>query len=284
MHSKLRKKTTFGLLKRMVAGERDYYKRKLLKWYYGGALGHSAVARERLEVILDLIRPVPVGNHIIRVGNTEDGGYMCIDNFDTCERVISCGISDDVSFDLCYAQQGIPVFQYDDSVDGPPVEHEQFRFRRNRVEGEDRPEHNVYSLDSILRQDLEGATAAVLKLDIESSEWAALATLAPGRLKQHVSAIYIEFHGLSQLLDDAFYERARCVFASLREDYVPVSLHPNNNGELVVFGNRAFPDIFELSFIRRDLVEPIHEARGSLPEVGPNNSGIPDIHLGDLLS
>lgn len=288
MFRKFRKKIRHSLFKRLAVGVSDHQLKKQLmkrvpRVYDREKLKHSFVARERLETILNLIRPVPVGNPIIRLGRDHDGGYMCIDHLDQCDCLVSCGICDDVSFDLCFAERGITVHQYDDSIAEPPEMHANFKFHRWRVSGENCPERNEHSLDSILREDLKGTSHAVVKLDIESSEWAALGQCDPALLKQHVVALYLECHDLSRLLEDDFYQKAVAVFSKLREDYVPISLHPNNCGELMIFGNRVFPDVFELSFIRKDVVEPIGEfvPMPAAPQV--NEPIVPDVHTGALL-
>jgi hypothetical protein len=35
-----------------------------------------------------------------------------------------------VSFDLALAEQGLPIFQYDPTIDGPPINHPRFNFRK----------------------------------------------------------------------------------------------------------------------------------------------------------
>lgn len=73
------------------------------------------------------------------------------------------------------------------------------------------------------------------------------------------------------------------VFTKLREDYVPICFHPNNCGDLMIFGNRAFPDIFELSFIRKDVVQPVNASTCVPAEPHANTTVLPEIHIGALL-
>ena len=173
------------------------------------------------------------------------------------------------------------MHQYDDSID--PVAHTNFEFKRCRIDGSDCHERGIYSLETILKRDLEGSSNAIVKLDIESSEWAALENCTSQVLKDHVIALYIEFHDISQLLDNAFYHRALNVLTQLRDDYVPVFFHPNNCGCLSIFGNRAFPDVFELSLVRKDMIEA--PSNGNTPQAvaSPNTQYTPDIHTGSLL-
>ena len=164
-----------------------------------------------------------------------------------------------------------------------PEAHPNFKFHQWRVGGEDSHELGIHSLDSILREDLKGTSHAVVKLDIESSEWAALNGCDPQLLNEHVVALYFEFHDMSRLLEDEFYNQALTVFSKLSEDYVPIYLHPNNCGEYLFFGNRAFPNVFELSFIRKDIVEPIRETTPAPAASQANAAAVPDFHCGTLL-
>ena len=70
----------------------------------------------------------------IRLGNQHDGGYIYIDDLADVSLVISCGVSNDVTFDLACAELGKPVMQFDHTVKGPPAQHPKFIFRKQAID------------------------------------------------------------------------------------------------------------------------------------------------------
>src|SRR5476651_2191886 len=78
--------------------------------------------REPLVKLLRLLAPERAeGVAKIRVGGRHDGGYVMLDDFRGIEGAYSLGIGPDVGWDLALAERGVPVWQYDPTVSGPPV-------------------------------------------------------------------------------------------------------------------------------------------------------------------
>jgi len=63
----------------------------------------------------------------VRAGGSGDGGYVVPDYLDGLDGVVSIGVGGDVSFDLWFAERGVPVFQYDHTVAESPVGHVSLR-------------------------------------------------------------------------------------------------------------------------------------------------------------
>ena len=55
-----------------------------------------------------------------RVGGPNDGGYVMLNDLDRIGVCYSLGIGFEVSWDLEMAEWGALVYQYDNTVDGPP--------------------------------------------------------------------------------------------------------------------------------------------------------------------
>ena len=103
-------------------------------WSWFSFLDDSDLAKRRIISLTELMIPCKAeGFGKVRLGNAHDGGYVCLDDFQGIEAALSLGISDDVSWDIEVADKSIPVYQYDHSVDGPPVSHPGFLFHKNRI-------------------------------------------------------------------------------------------------------------------------------------------------------
>lgn len=194
----------------------------------------------RFNELISLIWPKSVsGFPKIRLGNGGDGGYVLVQDFDSIETVYSLGICDDVSFDLDITRHGQnvrDVWQYDDSVDRPPVAHEKFHFQRKRI-------NTVADLGAITPNSL-------LKIDIEGSEWDFFLSCGMeelGKFRQ----IACEFHDFSLFRTEGWYARARSVLEKLNWSHQAVHIHGNNIVPPVWTGDRYFPSVLEVTYVRR---------------------------------
>lgn len=246
----------------------------------GHDLGRDAAGRVR--AILRLIEPRDaIGVRKVRLGNPHDGGYVMLDDFDGIAAAYSLGISDDVSWDRDVAARGIDVFQYDHTVEGPPEGDARFRFHRIGIAGEDSADGAFRSLPSLLRENghRDGGDL-LLKCDIETAEWQALAALSPDEL-QLFRQIVVEVHGLRDLHQPAFAALAEPVFAVLAASHAVVHVHGNNHAACAVTAGVPVPTVLELTYVRREgkrFARPRRPFPGPLDR--PNNPAAADHALG----
>lgn len=192
-------------------------------------------------------------HELIRVGAADgDGGYLIPRDFDDVEDVVSLGISDDVSFDLYFAESGKKIHQFDPTVEGPPLKHANFNFYK---EGfgvfENRMHH---TLDTLLNKcNIDDGKNKLLKFDVEGSEYSAILASSREALRQF-SIITGEFHALDWCREESYYNMIHETFRRLTEDFIPVHVHPNNGCGLVVIENIPLPPLIEVTYIRNDRV------------------------------
>jgi hypothetical protein len=94
---------------------------------------------------------------------------------------------------------------------------------------------------------------AILQMDIEGAEYETLNYLNSQDLSRF-SMIVVEIHGLSRMLDpDVGYLQVRQLIETLTELHVPVHAHPNNIGGYFKCYGTNFPNIVELTLVRRNL-------------------------------
>jgi hypothetical protein len=102
------------------------------------------------------------------VGRVGDGGYVMADDFSNIQVAFSFGIGKETSWDSDIAQRGIKVFQYDHSVDGPPLPNSRFVFHKKMIGAEQTKTSE--SIASSLCEHGTTDTRNVLKIDVEGSE------------------------------------------------------------------------------------------------------------------
>jgi hypothetical protein len=200
--------------------------------------------------LLRMLKTSSASRPKIRLGAPGDGGYVINDDLSGLDGVVSLGIGTDVSFDLALAEQGLPIFQYDPTVERPPIEHPRFAFRKlgwARYDSE-----GARSLDTIIAENnLNQCNDLILKFDVEDSEWDAFQSVN-ARTLSRFRIIVGEFHWLGRVHNPVVFEIMWNTFSKLTEHHVPTHLHPNNFGGVVLIEGIVIPQLLEITFLRRD--------------------------------
>lgn len=202
--------------------------------------------------LLKMIRPWTMrSNQKVRVGNAYDGGYVLPAAILNCDAVVSIGVGHDVSFDLALAQRGAKVLQYDHTVEGPPQQHDNFRF--HKLGWGTRTQGAFISFDDI-HAELKALDVKhpMLKFDIEGAEYAVLEATSVDDLADY-EIIACEVHDFDKLADPVFFAGVQAAFEKLNVHHVPIHLHANNYQSLVLVEGVPIPKVLEVAFLRRDL-------------------------------
>lgn len=185
----------------------------------------------------------------VRLGRNFDGGYVQVDDFAGVGAALSCGISNDASWDLDIARRSIPVHQFDHTIEKAPVEHPLLTFHKQRVAAADEP--GAVCLDTMAERFLSGCRRAILKVDIEGDEWQAFSTVSAETLSKF-SQIICEFHGLYYAAHPMWHKRFMTALSKLRALFEVVHVHGNNSGPFANIANVILPCTLEVTFASRD--------------------------------
>jgi hypothetical protein len=154
---------------------------------------------ERANAVLAKLRPMKaVGFQKVRVGSVNDGGYVLLDDFDRVDVVFSFGVEWNADFDVAMAERSKPVFQFDHSIEKPPVEHPRIVWEKKMIAPQ--ASETSESISHLFEIHHVGETRpnALLKMDIEHAEWAVLDATPVADLKK-LTQITAEFHGFFHL-------------------------------------------------------------------------------------
>jgi hypothetical protein len=126
--------------------------------------------------VLRMMRPHKVaGRSKRRFGRMFDGGYVMLDSFEGIKAAYSLGINDDVSWDLDIAAHGIPIFQYDHTIESLPRQHPLFQWNKKCIGGHVDEAAGVETIENLIKKNgHESCNDMLLKCDIEGAEWLAL--------------------------------------------------------------------------------------------------------------
>ena len=234
----------------------------------------------RIQTLGKLLMPVAAeGHRKIRVGNQFDGGYVMVDDWAGILGAVSIGIGDNDVWDREILDRGIPVAQYDHTIDRPVTMSRGMTWHRVGIGATDTGE--LRTLRSIIH--LAGFPEVgdlILKLDAEAAEWDALETDDAAPLERFRQLV-VEFHWFDRIIDDAWFATAERTIARISRSHAPIHVHANNGVGMALLGGVCFPRVLEVTFARRDAYT-MRECQETFPTAldAPCHSGRPDHFLG----
>jgi len=251
----------------------------------GAAYVYSRCGTEERRRILALARRMmPMRAKTIgkaRFGRRGDGGYVMGDFLPDAAIAISCGVGGDVSWDLAVAERGVPVFQFDHSVDCSPDQHPLLRFFKTEISATS----GIYkkTLEEILDEYGGSESNHILKIDIEGGEWHVFEQIDISTLR-NFSQIVVEFHDFQNVCDEKWYKSAQTSLDKLAECFHVIHVHGANTGRLAVIANVPFPNVLEVTWLRKDLsdFEPSGEIFPTALDA-PTDPDFEDIFLGRFM-
>jgi hypothetical protein len=244
-----------------------------------------AGSKREQDAILDLLSCLTprrvVGFDKVRLGRDGDGGYVLLDDFADVSAALSLGINDDCSWDMDIAGRGIDVYQYDHTVDGPPMTNARFRFAKKKIAAVMSGQSETLG-SALAKLPAPDVGHVILKIDIEDSEWEVFDAATIKELARF-SQIVGEFHGFSNALDATWRDTAHRVMTKLRSVFEVVHVHGNNHAPFHIVANIAIPESIELTFANRTIYT-CQETNEVFPTPidQPNWEGHPDIFLGNV--
>jgi hypothetical protein len=242
----------------------------------------TPAAQHDILSVLRLLAPRRVLNfEKIRVGSPGDGGYVQIDDLKGVSHGLSFGVCDDDSWDLAMAKAGVPVEQFDHSIEKAPSSHPLLHFHRKMVSIEANAE-SVTLPELVAEHSRSDDPHLILKCDIEGCEWDVFDRASDEDLSKFTQ-IMCEFHDLSRFTDPVFRARAARIFAKLCKQFAPVHVHANNCTELCNVANIPLPDTLEFTFANRRRYTFAESSEVfPTPLDAPNDERVPDIVLGSF--
>ena len=194
--------------------------------------------------------------------------------------VISCGISNDVTCDIAFAERGIPVLQFDHTVEGPPVPNQKFIFRKQAIDATGAIPNSVKLWDVVEQEGDCDKRDLLLKIDIDGEEWPTFANFPLDQLKRF-RQISCEFHWSSRLKDPEYFSLCMRAITNIRKAFFPAHLHGNNFATFANLMGVPIPEVYEVTFMNSEIYQPSGRQRGGPTDIdNANNPDAPDLFLG----
>jgi hypothetical protein len=211
-----------------------------------------------------------------RIGGESDGGYLLPDDLEGIELVISPGVAQTATFEIEFAERGVPCIMIDASIAELPRQHPRFIFYKKWLSTNDYAENvSLEKLMSLHQYSGDG----VLQMDIEGNEYPIVVAVNSETLRKF-RIIVIEFHHLDLLLNRQAFGLISACFEKLLKDFNIVHIHPNNCISPVHFREFLIPPVMEFTFHRKDRIAAGNNEPGL---VIPNSDDVKNIsHAPDV--
>ncbi len=213
--------------------------------------GQATSAKDILRV-LEKIRPLTTDKPLIRIGGTDDGGYLIPDDLAGIKICFSPGVANTSDFEDAMAKRGMTCFMADYSVDGPAIQNILFKFEKKFIGPAETETH--MTLENWVNRNARGQTDFILQMDIEDSEYDVLST-TPREILQKFRIMTIEFHRFRKLFNKTELKKFETIFDKLLLDFDIVHVHPNNHARQINYRGLKIPLVMEYTFLRKDRIK-----------------------------
>lgn len=209
----------------------------------------SKLNAEQIKRSLGLLRCFELpDSEFIRIGPFHDGGYVVYRDVKSINKLISIGVAEDTAFeeDFSRLNPNLTVYLYDHTATPKRELPDNFNFHSTGLGPKDST--NLLTLDTIIYKHVQKKDKVILKIDIEGSEYEALATISEDSYKLF-EQIIIELHDINEtrLISSSF----TALLEEIRKEFYLVHIHGNNNDGFVMAGGAAVPQTLELTFLSK---------------------------------
>jgi len=224
---------------------------------------------------------------IVGNNNAGDGGYVIANglNYDT---LLSCGISDDIKFENAFLEKynNILCYAFDGTINNLPKNaNNNILFIKKNITNQ-----NTETTTNLLNI-IDCNDNIFLKMDIETNEYQWLETLTTDQLLKF-KQIVIEFHFafkdgqwvhelFSNLSFPISVEKRTDCLKKLANTHYLIHFHPNNCCGIINYNGINIPNVFECTYVRKDLCTNIRKNNLPIPDpqLDVKNTSNDDIYL-----
>ena len=217
---------------------------------------HLKVSRytpnESLLDFFNQLRPVNNGYQLLRIGSNSDSGYLVPNDFDGISHCFSAGCDENWTFELDLQKRFGIYSHLIDSEDKRPSDLTSEHTYTPKWLGSNTTKKYITLNDwvSLNYSDVDGDY--ILQMDIEGYEWLTLLNLDE-KFFSKFRILIIEFHGAKHLVNKKHFDGTfRPIINQLTKHFDPVHIHGNNCCGLVTYEKFSFPEVFEITFHRKD--------------------------------
>ena len=212
------------------------------------------LVKKNKEDTLKLIQKLKfnhLGHELIRVGSTDDGGYLVPNILESIDYCFSPGVGKTSDFERELKKIGISSFLIDGTIkNNLPFKKYEFDFEPLNLGVVDNKDQ--ITLESwIKKKKLDKNKNLLLQIDIEGHEIPCILNTPKKNLEQF-KIIVLEIHFMDELTSlgviclNSFFDKLNNLFDICH-------IHPNNCCGVTNINGIEIPNVMEITFLRKDL-------------------------------
>jgi len=215
-----------------------------------------------------------------RLGSFGDGGYVIADGLNY-NLLISCGISDDITFENSFIEKyNTRCYAFDGTINNlPDNANKTIIFVKKNIANNETDE------TTDLLNYIESNDNIFLKMDIETNEYQWIEILENKHLNK-INQLVIEFHfphqdneNINEIFNKLSFaisvERRINCLKKIEDTHYLIHLHPNNHCGSIVFNGIEIPNVFECTYIKKDLCKNISYSSNKIPDASLDSKNVP---------
>ena len=241
-------------------------RRLLLNVFNCCGLGYSrASTRGEVLEVFQMLWPLAIRGGLRRIGSDGDGGYLIPSVIPTFDALFSAGIANNADFEAEFlvANSNAEVYMLDGSISDSPLEggEDRAKFLKKFLGSSD--QEDEIGFDQWVNECHKGSSA-LLSMDIEGAEYEVLLA-ARNQSLSRFAVMVIEFHGFNMVNSKEGMCLARSLLRKLTDTHLVCHFHVNNYSRPVMVHGVLIPTVFEITLVRKGLVEVRSDESVSLP-------------------
>jgi hypothetical protein len=227
---------------------------------------------------IDFLKVFKTPSHAkTRLGSKYDGGYVIVDNVCDYDLFISCGISDNIDFELDFLNKynNVKCLAFDGTISDIPTNNHNITFIKKNIgcKNDDKT--------TTLRDYFKNYNNIFLKMDIETFEFIWLHQMSVDEL-QKFAQIAIEIHFPFTLAEGVFTQLCGVIpvndklsiIKKLFKNHKLFHIHGNSHCGECVYAGKKLPNIIECTFVRNDLITDNELSFDDIPDPKLDNVNI----------
>ena len=161
------------------------------------------LSNHRIEKFFKMFRPHDLGYDLIRIGSTNDGGYLIPNIQDNITACLSPGVGHTSSFEDDLLKLGIKSYLLDHTIDKDSNIVKGFDFTKKKLNNYS--DANNISLEEFYKSKLKEEDRPILQMDIEGDEYVNILT-TNNEILNKFEIMIIEFHYLERVANEEIYK------------------------------------------------------------------------------
>lgn len=219
-----------------------------------------------------------------RFGPNQDSGYVMMDNIFDASHILGYGIGGTATFENMVCETyGINGVIFDHTISHPPYIVPNITYIHEGIS--DKKEPLLDTMTNHIEKYIPNGKNVIVKMDIEGDEWKVFANIDDETLKR-VNQLILEVHFVFTEKDNELIIRT---LKKLQDHFYLYHIHGNNYSDLIEVDSMLVPDVLELSYVRKDLIDPQYVEKATKemypsPFDYPNNKEKNDYSMDYFLS